>query len=157
MIDLPDGRDLVVHGDNATVLPLLPDASFQLVYIDPPFNTGKTQKRTTLTTVKDAGGDRVGFKGQTYSSTVVGSRQYGDAFDDYLAFLEPKVVEARRLLTESGTFYLHLDYREVHYVKVMLDRLFSRDCFLNEIIWAYDYGARARGNGRRSTTRFSCT
>lgn len=142
-IDLNGAAGLVVHGDNAVVLPKLPDASFQMIYIDPPFNTGRTQSRRTLSTTRDDAGDRVGFKGQTYSTTVTGTQAYGDAFDDYLAFLEPRLLEARRLLTESGTFYLHLDYREVHYAKVMLDRIFGRDCFLNEIIWAYDYGARA--------------
>jgi site-specific DNA-methyltransferase (adenine-specific) len=142
-IDLDGAAGLVVHGDNGTVLPTLPDASFQMIYIDPPFNTGRTQSRRTLSTTRDDAGDRVGFKGQTYSTTVTGTQAYGDAFDDYLAFLEPRLLEARRLLTESGTFYLHLDYREVHYAKVMLDRIFGRECFLNEIIWAYDYGARA--------------
>ena len=143
MIDLDDPRDWVVLGDNAAVLPGLPDGAFQLIYIDPPFNTGKTQTRRTLATSRDEGGDRVGFKGHTYSTTVTGSRAYEDTFDDYLAFLEPRLREARRLLSESGTFYLHLDYREVHYAKVLLDRIFGRDCFLNEIIWAYDYGARS--------------
>ncbi|MEX2271505.1 MAG: site-specific DNA-methyltransferase [Vicinamibacterales bacterium] len=143
MIDLAAPRDYVVLGDNAEVLPKLPAGSFQLIYIDPPFNTGKTQTRKTLTTTRDDGGDRVGFKGRTYSTIVTGSRAYGDAFDDYLVFLEPRLHEARRLLTASGTFYLHLDYREVHYAKVMLDGIFGRGCFLNEIIWAYDYGARA--------------
>jgi site-specific DNA-methyltransferase (adenine-specific) len=143
MIDLHRSGDWVVQADNAEVLPHLPDASFQLIYIDPPFNTGRTQTRKTLSTTRDDAGDRVGFKGQTYSTTVTASREYGDSFDDYLAFLEPKLHEARRVLTESGTFYLHLDYREVHYAKVMLDRIFGRGCFLNEIIWAYDYGARA--------------
>ena len=142
-IDLDGLDDVVVHGDNALVLPSLPDASFQLIYIDPPFNTGKTQTRRTLSTARDADGDRVGFKGQTYSTKVTASRAYADTFDDYLAYLEPKLREARRLLMPSGTFYLHLDSREVHYVKVMLDGIFGRECFLNEIIWAYDYGARA--------------
>jgi site-specific DNA-methyltransferase (adenine-specific) len=143
MIDLDAAADWVVHGDNAAVLPALPDASFQMIYIDPPFNTGRTQTRRTLTTEQDAAGDRVGFKGQTYATTVTGSRAYADTFDDYLTFLEPKMHETRRLLADSGTFYLHLDYREVHYAKVMLDGIFGRACFLNEIIWAYDYGARA--------------
>jgi len=142
-IDLDGARDWVVQGDNAAVLPGLPAASFQMIYIDPPFNTGRTQTRRTLATARDDAGDRVGFKGRTYATTVTGSRAYGDTFDDYLAFLEPKLHEARRLLTGSGTFYLHLDYREVHYAKVMLDGIFGRECFLNEIIWAYDYGARA--------------
>jgi site-specific DNA-methyltransferase (adenine-specific) len=142
-IDLDDARDWVVHGDNADVLPALPGASFQMIYIDPPFNTGKPQTRKTLSTARDDAGDRVGFKGRTYATIVTGSRTYGDTHDDYLAFLEPKLIDARRLLTESGTFYLHLDYREVHYAKVMLDGIFGRECFLNEIVWAYDYGARA--------------
>lgn len=142
-IDLDRPDDVVIHGDNGSVLPSLPDAAFQLIYIDPPFNTGRTQTRRTLSTARDASGDRVGFKGHTYATTVTASRAYGDAFDDYLAFLEPRLLEARRLLTASGTFYLHLDYREVHYAKVMLDGIFGRECFLNEIIWAYDYGARA--------------
>ena len=142
-IDLDGPDDLVIHGDNASVLPSLPDASFQLIYIDPPFNTGRTQTRRTLTTARDEDGDRVGFKGHTYATRVTASRAYADTFDDYLAFLEPKLLDARRLLTPSGTFYLHLDAREVHYVKVMLDGVFGRECFLNEIIWAYDYGARA--------------
>ncbi|MDQ3169055.1 MAG: site-specific DNA-methyltransferase [Acidobacteriota bacterium] len=142
-IDLDGPDDVVVHGDNGLVLPSLPDASFQLIYIDPPFNTGKTQTRRTLSTARDDDGDRVGFKGHTYSTKVTASRAYADTFDDYLAYLEPKLQEARRLLAPSGTFYLHLDAREVHYVKVMLDGIFGRDCFLNEIIWAYDYGARA--------------
>ena len=142
-IDLGAPLDFIIHGDNGNVLPSLPDQAFQLIYVDPPFNTGKTQTRTTMTTSRDAEGDRVGFKGQKYTTTVTGSRAYGDVFDDYLAFLEPKLREARRLLTQSGTFYLHLDYREVHYAKVMLDGIFGRETFLNEIIWAYDYGARA--------------
>ena len=142
-LDLTRDGDWVVLADNGDVLPSLPDASFQMIYIDPPFNTGRTQTRRTLATARDDAGDRVGFKGHTYATTVTASRAYGDAFDDYLAFLEPKLHEARRLLAPSGTFYLHLDYREVHYAKVMLDGIFGRDCFLNEIIWAYDYGARA--------------
>ena len=143
MIDLDTPRDWVVEGDNAVLLPQLPDGAFQMIYVDPPFNTGRTQTRRTLRTTQSPTGDRVGFKGRTYSTEVTASRGYGDAFDDYLSFLEPRLHEARRLLAESGTFYLHLDYREVHYAKVLLDSIFGRACFLNEIIWAYDYGARS--------------
>jgi len=135
---------LVVRADNLDVLRLVPDGSIDLVYIDPPFNTGHRQKRTQLRTVRDRGGDRVGFGGMRYRTTRVGSRSFGDAFDDYLAFLEPRIVEAHRVLRRSGSFYLHLDYREVHYAKVLVDRVFGRDSFLNEIVWAYDYGARTR-------------
>jgi site-specific DNA-methyltransferase (adenine-specific) len=137
-------EDLVLLGDNLELLPTFADGSFQLVYIDPPFNTGTTQRRRTLVTRADAAGDRIGFAGRRYASRVVGDRSYADRFDDYPAFLEPRLREARRLLADAGTLYLHVDYREAHYCKLMLDDLFGRECFLNEIIWAYDYGARTR-------------
>ena len=133
----------ILQGDNATILPNLPDASFDLIYIDPPFNTGKTQSRTQISTVRDDAGDRVGFQGKRYRTIRLGTQSYTDTFDDYLSFLEPRLLEAYRLLTETGSFFLHLDYREVHYAKVMLDGIFGRECFINEIIWSYDYGARA--------------
>ncbi len=133
----------ILQGDNATILPNLPDASFDLIYIDPPFNTGKTQSRTQISTVRDDNGDRVGFQGKRYRTVRLGTQSYTDSFDDYLSFLEPRLLEAHRLLTETGSFFLHLDYREVHYAKVMLDGIFGRECFINEIIWSYDYGARA--------------
>lgn len=137
----------MVAGDNLPVLRGLPDASFQLIYIDPPFNTGKVQSRQSLKTVRtDAPitGSRVGFQGQTYETVRGKVTAYNDSFSDYWGFLEPRLEEAWRLLTPSGTLYLHLDYREVHYAKVLLDALFGRDCFLNEIIWAYDYGGRSK-------------
>ena len=118
--------------------------SIDLIYTDPPFNTGKKQARTQLRTVRDPGGDRTGFKGQRYRSIKVAERAFEDEFDDYLAFLEPRLVEAHRVLSNSGSLYLHLDYREVHYAKVLLDGIFGRECFLNEVIWAYDYGGRTR-------------
>lgn len=136
--------NLVIHGDNLDVLKSLPDESIDLIYIDPPFNTGKTQKLQTLKTVRSASGGRVGFKGQTYESIKGTAYGYNDSFEDYWDFLEPRLFEAWRLLSPSGTLYLHLDYREVHYAKVLLDAMFGRDCFLNEIIWAYDYGARSK-------------
>ncbi len=140
----PDHSNLVVHADNAQVLDELPDASFRMIYIDPPFNTGKVQKRQSLTTVRSAQGSRIGFKGQSYETIRGKVTAYNDTFEDYWAFLEPRLEEAWRLLADDGTLYLHLDYRESHYAKVLLDALFGRDCFLNEIIWAYDYGARAK-------------
>jgi site-specific DNA-methyltransferase (adenine-specific) len=115
-----------------------------VIYIDPPFNTGKVQKLQSLKTVKSDTGNRLGFKGQTYETTKGELLSYGDSFEDYWSFLEPRLEEAWRLLKPTGTLYLHLDYREVHYAKVLLDALFGRDNFLNEIIWAYDYGARAK-------------
>ena len=136
--------DEINLGDNLPLLRELADETFQLVYVDPPFNTGRTQKRVTLETVRDPDGDRVGFGGRTYASRLLAESSYRDSFDDYLGFLAPRLEEARRLLTRSGTLYLHVDYREAHYCKLVLDELFGRDCFLNEIVWAYDYGARAR-------------
>ena len=142
----PDGSNLVVHADNADFLPTLPDGAFTLIYVDPPFNTGRVQQRQETKMVLNAGGDgdRVGFKGRSYDTIKGALHSYDDAFSDYWSFLEPRLVEAWRLLADDGTLYLHLDYREVHYAKVMLDAIFGRECFLNEIIWAYDYGARAK-------------
>jgi site-specific DNA-methyltransferase (adenine-specific) len=136
--------DTIYLGDNLDVLPRLPAGFFQLIYADPPFNTGRAQTRRTLETVADDSGDRVGFKGRRYRSVLLQESSYRDSFDDYLGFLEPRLRELRRVLTDSGTLYLHLDYREAHYCKLLLDEIFGRDCFLNEIVWAYDYGARAR-------------
>jgi len=135
---------LVVRADNLDVLGRLPDEAVDLVYIDPPFNTGRRQARDVLRTVRDEAGDRTGFGGHRYRTTRLGSRSFEDTFDDYLAFLEPRIVEARRVLRPTGSFYLHLDYREAHYAKVLCDGIFGRDCFLNEVVWAYDYGARTR-------------
>jgi site-specific DNA-methyltransferase (adenine-specific) len=139
------GGNLVVHADNAAYLPTLPDGAFTLIYIDPPFNTGRVQRRQQTSMVRNAaGGDRIGFGGNSYDTIKGALHSYDDAFSDYWSFLEPRLLQAWRLLAEDGTLYLHLDYREVHYAKVMLDAIFGRECFLNEIIWAYDYGARAK-------------
>lgn len=132
------------HADNLEVLAGMGDGSVDLVYVDPPFNTGKAQTRTRLKTVADATGDRQGFGGRRYRTERVGQSSFDDRFDDYLGFLRPRLEEAHRVLAASGTLYVHLDYREVHYVKVMLDGIFGRECFLNEVIWAYDYGARTK-------------
>ncbi|WP_269048540.1 DNA-methyltransferase [Paenarthrobacter sp. Z7-10] len=140
----PSGDNLVVKGDNLDFLKSLPDESFRLIYIDPPFNTGKVQTRQTMKNVRSLTGNRVGFKGQTYDTVKGIAYGYNDSFGEYWEFLEPRLEEAWRLLTEDGTLYLHLDYREVHYAKVLLDALFGRESFLNEIIWAYDYGARSK-------------
>jgi site-specific DNA-methyltransferase (adenine-specific) len=136
--------DLVLLGDNLELLPEFDDGVFQLAYLDPPFNTGKVQRRRTLATSADPAGDRLGFQGRLYSTALLAESSYRDKFDDYLGFLEPRLREVRRVLAETGTLYLHIDYREAHYVKLLLDELFGRECFLNEIVWAYDYGARPR-------------
>ena len=136
--------DLVVVGDNAPVLDALPDQAFDLIYMDPPFNTGRAQARHTLTVSASADGDRLGFQGRRYSSTLLRTLSYDDQFGDYLAFLEPRLSRARELLAPHGTLYFHIDYREAHYCKLLLDEVFGRDAFLNELIWAYDYGAKPR-------------
>jgi site-specific DNA-methyltransferase (adenine-specific) len=135
---------LVVRADNLAILAHIPTDSVDLVYVDPPFNTGRRQTRDELRTVRDANGDRVGFGGHRYRTLRLGSRSFDDSFDDYLSFLEPRLVEVRRVLKVTGSFYLHLDYREVHYAKVLCDAIFGRASFLNEVVWAYDYGARTR-------------
>ena len=124
--------------------PQLPDGAFTLIYLDPPFNTGRSQARRSSTAVRSASGSVVGFKGQRYERIRGDLMQYDDRFEDYWGFLEPRLTQAWRLLAEDGTLYLHLDYREAHYAKVLLDALFGRECFLNEIIWSYDYGAKSK-------------
>ncbi len=142
----PESSSRVVHADNLGVLRALDDASFTLIYLDPPFNTGRRQARQTTTSVRSEGGagSVTGFKGQTYERIKGDLLRYDDRFDDYWEFLEPRLIEAWRLLSDDGTLYLHLDYREAHYAKVLLDALFGRESFLNEIIWAYDYGAKSK-------------
>lgn len=130
--------------ENLDVLRTIPSGSIDLIYIDPPFNTGKVQQRTQLRTIRSAEGDRVGFQGRRYQSIALGTKRFNDLFDDYLAFLEPRLTEAHRVLAPDGSLYFHCDYREVHYCKVLLDIIFGRESFLNEIIWAYDYGGRPK-------------
>ncbi len=136
--------NLIICGDNREVLPQLPTGAFRLIYIDPPFNTGKVQQRVRIRATADASGARIGFGNRRYAVQTYESPAYPDEFDDYLEFLRPRLWEARRLLTPDGSLFVHLDYREVHYVKVMLDGIFGRECFMNEIIWAYDYGGRSK-------------
>ena len=137
-------RNRVVLGDNLEVVRSLPDGAFRMAYLDPPFNTGQRRRHVALTTTRDEGGDRTGFGGRRYATVAGEHRSYDDAFDDYVGFLQPRLAEVWRVLDDQGTLYVHLDYREVHHVKVMLDAMVGRRCFLNEVIWAYDYGARSR-------------
>src|SRR5271154_6703915 len=141
------GVNRIVHGDNLGILQQMKTESVELIYVDPPFNTGKRQSRKQMKTIRDESGDRIGFGGHRYRTEILshqaGGAGYGDRFDDFLGFLRPRVVEAHRVLSPSGSLFFHIDYREVHYCKVMLDEIFGRECFQNEIIWAYDYGARA--------------
>ncbi|TNE46350.1 MAG: site-specific DNA-methyltransferase [Deltaproteobacteria bacterium] len=126
-------------------LPELPDDSVDLIYIDPPFNTGKTQRYTQTKAIPDeTKGDRVGFQGKRYRTVKLGTRSFADSFDDFLAFIEGPLQEAHRILKPTGSLFFHIDYREVHYCKVLLDQIFGRDCFQNEIIWAYDFGGRSK-------------
>jgi site-specific DNA-methyltransferase (adenine-specific) len=137
-------REGILQGDNLELLGEVPDGAFQLVYADPPFNTGRRQARRSLATVAAADGDRTGFGGRRYATRLLAESSYRDAFEDYLGFLAPRLEEIRRVLSESGTLYFHIDYREAHYCKLLLDEVFGRECFLNELIWAYDYGARPK-------------
>lgn len=131
-------------GDNLELLPRFESGSFALIYTDPPFNTGRDQARTQIKATRDEAGDRRGFGGQRYRTEVLGTRAFADSFDDYLEFLAPRLEQAHRLLADEGSLLLHLDYREVHYAKVLLDQIFGREAFINEIIWSYDYGGRSK-------------
>jgi site-specific DNA-methyltransferase (adenine-specific) len=137
-------ENTLYFGDNLAVLKQIPDSSIQLVYIDPPFNTGREQQRSIVTTKRNNEGNRIGFKGERYETVKSTVLSYDDQFANYWEFLEPRIEEAFRVLSNSGTLYLHLDYREAHYAKVLLDALFGPECFLNEIVWAYDYGGKSK-------------
>jgi site-specific DNA-methyltransferase (adenine-specific) len=141
---LPLDDDLVVEADNLAVLPLLPDGAFDLVYIDPPFNTGRRRVHQPMRVTADPNGERAGFGGRRYRLRLLDALAYDDAYADYLSFLAPRLEHARRVLAPHGTLYFHIDYREAHYCKLLLDELFGRDAFLNEIVWAYDYGGKPR-------------
>lgn len=134
----------IILGENLEVLRTLPKNSVRMIYIDPPFNTGKTQKRERIKATASPLGDRTGFGGRKYTTEVIESGSYEDSFDDFVSFLITRIGAALPLLTEDGSLFVHLDYREVHYVKVALDNVLGRDHFMNEIIWAYDYGARSK-------------
>jgi site-specific DNA-methyltransferase (adenine-specific) len=138
------GVDQILLGESLELLPHFPDESFQLIYLDPPFNTGRVQTRRTLQAVADQRGERTGFQGRRYRTKLLAQSSYRDAFEDYLGFLAPRLEHAHRLLAREGTLYFHIDYRESHHCKLLLDEIFGRACFLNEIIWAYDYGARSK-------------
>lgn len=140
----PEPTARIIEGDNLPLLRALPSDSAQLVYTDPPFNTGNVRSYQRLRTTQDEQGERTGFGGRRYRSEETSSYSYGDAFEEYIDFLSPRLAEIWRVLRPDGTLYLHLDAREVHYVKVLLDGIFGRDCFLNEIIWAYDFGGRPK-------------
>lgn len=130
--------------DNLDFLRNVEDGSVNLIYIDPPFNTGVTQSMTSLKTVRDDEGDRTGFGGNRYRTERGESKSYLDSFDDYMGFLAPRIEEAKRVLTPDGSLFLHVDQRESHYCKILLDQVFGRGSFMNEIIWSYDYGGRSK-------------
>ena len=142
MISDPSGR--IILSDNLPALKAMDSGSVDLIYIDPPFNTGRTQSRTRIRVERDEDGDRTGFQGARYRTEVLGTSAYEDRHDDHLAFLAPRFLEAHRVLAPTGSFFLHIDYREAHYCKILLDEIFGRESFMNEIIWAYDYGARSK-------------
>jgi site-specific DNA-methyltransferase (adenine-specific) len=136
--------NLVVQGDNAPVLAALPEQTFDLIYVDPPFNTGRSQARRTLSVTASPEGEREGFGGRRYSAQLLRTLSFEDSYANYLGFLEPRLRRARELLAPHGTLYFHIDYREAHYCKLLLDEVFGREAFLNELIWAYDFGAKPR-------------
>jgi site-specific DNA-methyltransferase (adenine-specific) len=141
---MTQGGNRIILGDNLQTLAGIETDSIALIYLDPPFNTGRKQARPQMKTIRDENGDRVGFQGRRYRTEFLEAPggSYHDRFDDFLGFLRPRMEEAYRVLAPTGSLFFHIDYREVHYCKVMLDEIFGRQCFQNEIIWAYDYGAR---------------
>jgi site-specific DNA-methyltransferase (adenine-specific) len=144
MAPTPQASSRIIEGDNLAVLEAMAEGSCQMVYLDPPFNTGQVQTKTRRTMTRSSTGSQSGFGGNRYDVTVQGRSSYDDHFTDYWGFLGPRLEQCRRILHDTGSLYLHLDWREAHYAKVALDDMFGRECFLNEIIWAYDYGAKSK-------------
>ncbi len=140
----PNSSGEIFLGDNLDLLSTIPTGSCRLIYIDPPFNTQKVQKRDRITVTRDENGKRGGFSGAKYSVVRLASPEYVDQFDDFVAFMTPRLEQAYRILSEDGSIFLHIDYREVHYIKVLLDQIFGRDSFINELIWSYDYGGKPK-------------
>jgi site-specific DNA-methyltransferase (adenine-specific) len=134
----------IILADCLDGLSSLPDSFAQLIYIDPPFNTGKKQVRNRIKVEADAEGIRQGFGDKRYNVEHISSSSYDDCFDDYIGFLMPRIEAGMRCLSKDGSLFVHLDSNEVHYVKVALDGMLGRDLFINEIIWAFDYGGRPR-------------
>lgn len=143
-LETPRQSGEILFGDNLDLLREIPSGSCRLIYIDPLFNTQKIQKRDRITVTRDENGERGGFAGAKYAVTRIASPQYVDQFDDFVAYMTPRLVEAYRILASDGSFFLHIDYREVHYVKVLLDQIFGRESFINELIWSYDYGGKPK-------------
>ena len=135
----------VYCGDNLSILKEIKSESVNFIYIDPPFNTGKKQKLEQIKVERSEDGDRTGYQGLKYKTIKVGNNSsYTDNFEDYEAFLRPRLEELYRILAPDGTLCFHIDYREVHYCKVLLDTIFGRKSFLNEVIWHWDYGAKSK-------------
>jgi site-specific DNA-methyltransferase (adenine-specific) len=134
----------IILAENLAALAGIPDSSVDLIYIDPPFNTGRRQAHTRLRTVRDPKGDRTGFQGRRYRTERGPTRAFDDRRDDFIEFLQPRLRESRRVLAPAGSFFLHVDPREAHYCKVALDGIFGRASFMNEIVWAYDFGGRSQ-------------
>lgn len=149
---------IIYHGDNSSILPNIKEKSISLIYIDPPFNTNKVQVMKSIKTKQDVDGNRIGFNGKKYSTEIVSTKSYNDKFDDYIGFIKPKMEMAYNLLADNGSLYFHIDYRESAYCKIMLDEIFGRECFLNEIIWQYDFGSRSKTkwSAKHDTILFYC-
>ena len=142
---LRKARGRVYCGDNLPLLREMETESVALIYIDPPFNTGKRQARKRIRTVRDRQGDRIGFGGNAYRTETVGETGYEDSFEDFPAFLRPRLEEAHRILAPNGSLFFHIDWRESARCRLLLEDIFGgpEHC-INEIIWAYDFGARAK-------------
>jgi len=138
----------IILGENSKVIPDLPKCSCSLIYIDPPFNSGKVQYRDVVSVARAGGvGDRIGFGDKRYKvlSSHMNVGSFNDSFNDYEHWLVSRIEAAIDCLTDNGSLIVHQDCWEVHYIKVALDKLFgSRDHFINEIIRSYDYGGKSR-------------
>lgn len=145
--DATENPNRLIYGDNLLAMAALLAGNentpslrgkIDLIYIDPPFDS-KADYRT-----------KVKLPGTTINQkpTVLEQFAYSDTWAggtaSYLAMIVPRLVLMRELLSDRGSIFVHLDWHVGHYVKIILDEVFGKDNFVNEVIWAYKYGARGK-------------
>ena len=149
--DRSQAGGLLFHGDNKEVLAHLLANGFRrkvnLIYIDPPFDSGADYVR------------KIQLRGLTGSTEIAGERyslgeqiQYTDiwANDNYLQFMYERLLLLRELLAEDGAIYLHCDYRKLHHLRALMDEVFGPDNFLNSLVWMFSTRSSIKSSWKRT-------
>ena len=157
--DVPEQPNRLIYGDNLLAMAALlagdettPSmrGKVDLIYIDPPYDS-KADYRTKV----ELPGVELDQKPNTLEQFAY-SDTWLNGTASYLEMIAPRLVLMRELLSDTGSVYVHLDWHVGHYVKIIMDEIFGRDAFINEIIWTYKYGARGKSAfGKKHDTIFS--